>query len=285
MQIIPFVERSFGALVLGANLARFGGFPGPTAAQASELRDAFLKHRVLVFHSECTGFGRATEEEEVELFRVFDEPWPEEAKDTGHHGSKRDGSLVFKVTNVHAPGEIVESLVLRKDELPWHTDQTYRTTPGKLGMLYAREVPACGSPTDFCDMTAAYNALDDSMKSKLAQARAVHRHPSRTDAGRVLHPIFRTHAETGEKSIYVNPLYTERLEDRAPESEGVLEELFGHCTQPGFVMRHHWSPGEVLLWDNRCTMHKRIPFEGNRMMWRVTSRGDPPPETEDFRVE
>ena len=178
----------------------------------------------------------------------------------------------------------------------WHSDFSYQEKPSLGSALYAIEVPDTGGDTMFASMYAAHGALSETMKGLLADLEAEHdfrqgydkysRHwaepvPESAFAARppVVHPVIRTHPDTGRKCVYVNPGYTTRIigMNRA-ESEALLGFLHTHCTRPEFVYRHRWQVGDVVMWDNRSAMHHAIGDYGDarRYMHRTTVAGDAP---------
>ena len=181
----------------------------------------------------------------------------------------------------------------------WHSDLSYAERPALATMLYATELPPYGGDTLFADMRAAWGALSDGMKAMLDGLVAVFSN-ERTygpDAARfkhgvrkmevaqqraitrVEHPVARTHPETGEKALYVNPLHTVGFKDMtAAESRPLIDYLCRHAIRPEFLCRVRWQPGSLAFWDNRATMHYAVDdFAGpRRVMTRVTLEGDRP---------
>jgi len=183
----------------------------------------------------------------------------------------------------------------------WHTDLSYTKAPSRGSIMYALEVPhgTDGSPlgdTQFASTTAAYDALSEEMKAKLAGLKAVHRFwdrymRERKAAGSdvvisderkaqtpdVIHPIIRTHPFTGRKCIYVNEGFTIGIADM-PENESrlLLKELFAHCTRPEFTYRHQWRAADIVMWDNCATLHRAnvdFALPQRRLMQRTTLKG------------
>ncbi|NQV85341.1 MAG: TauD/TfdA family dioxygenase [Rhodospirillales bacterium] len=176
----------------------------------------------------------------------------------------------------------------------WHSDVAFKAQPAAASILYAIEIPACGGDTLFCNMTAAYEALSDTMKEMLAPLRAVHDF-AQTAANqfarpvviesdlkgdnRTVHPVVRTHAQTGAKSLFVNPGTTVGLDGFTPgESAALLGQLFSHATKPDFCVRHTYTQGDVVMWDNRTLMHYAVNDYGDqpRYMGRTTEIGEVP---------
>jgi taurine dioxygenase len=181
----------------------------------------------------------------------------------------------------------------------WHTDLAYMKEPSLGSIMAAIEVPEGRGDTLFANMYKAYDALSEPMKTYLRSLRAVHdfAYTQQTQiAGKghtepasaeqlvktppVSHPAVRTHPESNRLALYVNPGMTTHLEGVPPgESRAVLDYVFEHAVKPEFVYRHRWRPGDVVFWDNRCSMHCAIDDYGagdRRLMWRTTVKGDAP---------
>ena len=175
----------------------------------------------------------------------------------------------------------------------WHSDTSYKPCPDMGTLLYAVDVPDAGGDTLFCNMYAAYAALSDGMKATLANLNAVHdfavaaatqyAQPIVIDkdfdgANQCIHPIVRTHADTGRKSLYVNPGFTSHIEGfTVEESRAILDTLYRHATKPEFQYRHSWQPHDVLVWDNRSLMHYAVSdYSADRYMERCTVIGERP---------
>lgn len=171
----------------------------------------------------------------------------------------------------------------------WHSDLSYMNPPALASLLYGLEVPPSGGDTMFCSLYAAYDALSDTMKSILEGLAAVHDFgfasrgvfraeqatQSQLDATpAVEHPVVRSHPETGRKVLFVNPGFTSHIVGMHPaESRALLEFLFAHATQPEFIYRHRWRKNDLVMWDNRCTMHYAVADYdgvGKRYMHRTT---------------
>ena len=176
----------------------------------------------------------------------------------------------------------------------WHSDVSFKQRPASASIMHAIEIPDIGGDTLFCNMTAAYEALSGAMKEMLAPLRA-HHDFAQTAAtqfakpvvieedlkgdNRAIHPVVRTHGDTGRKSLYVNPGMTTGLDNFDDEESAVLLGfLFDHATQPEFTFRHHYRQGDVVMWDNRSLMHYAINDYGDqpRYMERTTGIGEKP---------
>lgn len=172
----------------------------------------------------------------------------------------------------------------------WHSDLSYTNPPALASLLYGIEIPPVGGDTMFCSLHAAYDALSPRMRDILEGLSAVHdfgyasrgvfkaeqANQSQLDAApAVEHPVITTHPETGRKALFVNPGFTSHIVDLHPgESRALLDYLFAHMTQPEFIYRHRWSVRDLVMWDNRCTMHYAIAdydTVGERYMHRTTA--------------
>jgi taurine dioxygenase len=176
----------------------------------------------------------------------------------------------------------------------WHSDDSYKRVPCSLTMLYGVEVPSVGGDTQFTNMYAAYDDLSPAMKERIANLKVVHKYDSSRKGTRIatlradesaelpdaVHPIVRTHPETGRKALYLNPNRMERIVGmEREESDRLLDELTRHATQAKYQYRHKWRAGDILIWDNRCTMHKAnadYPEGSRRFMHRIIVEGTAP---------
>ena len=178
----------------------------------------------------------------------------------------------------------------------WHSDLTFQECPPLGAMLHAVVVPEVGGDTIWADMTAAYDALSPTLRTFLEGLTATHSaskaggyFAARDDSGDKAaataaaepthHPVIRVHPETGRRSVFVNPLFTIKIDGlRRTESDALLSTLYAIATRPELQMRWHWSAGDVAFWDNRCTMHYALLDYGKerRRMERVALEGDRP---------
>lgn len=178
----------------------------------------------------------------------------------------------------------------------WHSDLSYRAEPSLGSIFHCVECPSEGGETEFASMYAAWDALPAERREWLLAQRAVHdyawhyatflshREPL-TDAQKagvppVVHPAVRTHPETGRQALYVSGALVTHFEGMTfEESQPILDDLMEFATQPDFVYRHTWTPGDVVFWDNRSTMHRACPYDETgtrRRMHRTTIKGDKP---------
>jgi len=177
----------------------------------------------------------------------------------------------------------------------YHTDHSNARMPPKATVLYAVTLPDSGGDTQYVNMHAAYEGLDETMKARVRGRLAVHVYQSRhskrklmaLDEARqrdipdeVTHPLLRTHPESGRRSLFINPIRIERIEDMAQdEALQLLDELLEHATQPCYEYRHRWQDGDLVMWDNRCLLHKAngdYDMSQNRYLYRVMLQGDKP---------
>ena len=176
----------------------------------------------------------------------------------------------------------------------WHTDHSNDPRPPKATVLHAVTLPDHGGDTQFANMAAAYTALSPCMKDRIVDLMAIHVYQSSHSerqlmaltAGKdrvpnaVLHPLTRTHPETGRKSIYINPIRIEGIVGlNHKEALPLLQDLLSHATQEKFQYRHQWQQGDLVLWDNRCLLHKAnsdYDMAQKRYLYRVMLAGDVP---------
>jgi taurine dioxygenase len=177
----------------------------------------------------------------------------------------------------------------------WHTDHSNDTRPPKATVLHAVTLPDVGGDTQFANMAAAYAALPAVTRDRIAGLMAIHvyqsSHSTRKLMGlseankervpnAVLHPIVRTHPENGRKSLYINPIRIEGIVGLDhKEALPLLDELLEHAVQERFQYRHEWRAGDLVMWDNRCLLHKAngdYDMDQTRYLYRVMLQGDVP---------
>lgn len=176
----------------------------------------------------------------------------------------------------------------------WHTDDSYFAKPAKVTLLQALEIPDIGGETGFCNARAAYEDLPEEMKPKLHGMRAVHgydtlRAPARAvqrtaqevaETPDVVHPLIRTHDETGQRAIYFNSNRTDRIVGLEREkTDALLDRIHAHMTQARYQYHHAWRVGDVLMWDNRSVTHSvnmDFPPGQRRVHQRVLLKGSTP---------
>jgi taurine dioxygenase len=175
----------------------------------------------------------------------------------------------------------------------YHTDHSNAVEPPKATILCAVSLPDRGGDTQYVNMHEAYDGLPAAIKARIADAKAIHVYQSRYSERKLIalpdtakvpdfvaHPIVRTHPESGRKSLYLNPIRTEGIvgmDDGA--GLPLLDELLAHAVQEKYQYRHHWQPGDVVMWDNRSLLHRAngdYDMSQLRYMYRLMLQGDAP---------
>ena len=198
---------------------------------------------------------------------------------------------IFDVSNLDDEGAILDEndarSAYRLGNQLWHTDSSFRQKSAAWSMLHARVIPPAGGDTEFADTRAAYDALPTSMKSRLDGLIAEHSiwHSRATLGGYVpteeerkarppaLHRVVRRHPGSGRNALFIASHASHIIGMPVDEGRALLRELIEFSTQPQFVYRHKWRLGDLVIWDNRCTMHRATPFEATgqvRDMRRTT---------------
>ena len=271
------METTMGATVTGIDLANM------STAEWRMVEDAFHEHAVLLFPAQ-----NLTDEAQIAFALRFGEMEllrsDPDAKAVNISNQKPDGSVV-------QPGEHGYN-ALRGNE-GWHTDSSYMPLAAKASVLSAQVVPSSGGETAVADMRDAYDALDQDMKDKIADLSAYHSlyqsqakigYTVATGAGYGYHtkgaplrPLVYTHPATGRKSLFIG-----RHAYRIPgmddgEAKELLAGLLEIACQPPRTYYHAWKPGDVMMWDNRCTLHAAQPYDYNqpRVMRHTRIAGDP----------
>ena len=199
---------------------------------------------------------------------------------------------LYVISNIVRDGKPIGSL--GAGEASWHTDMSYEERPPKASALYALEIPPEGGDTCFLNMYAALEALPAEMRRRLEAASV--RHDSSVNSGGSLragfdevvdvseapgasHPAVPVHPESGRPVLYLGRRLNSYVEGmKVSESEALLDELWSHVEQERFTYRHRWQVGDLVLWDNRCTMHRRDPFDAatRRRLHRTQIQGERP---------
>lgn len=203
-------------------------------------------------------------------------------------GHTKYPQLTMLVSNIRENGKLIGSLP--DGEMHFHSDQCYLEKPATGTFLYAIEIPSAGGDTLFLNMYKAYEALPQDVKARIDGRKALNAYlyDSTTRAANgskvdftahphYLQPIVRTHPDTQRKALYVNRLMTFTVEDMEEgDGSALLNQLFEHIEQDQFIYAHHWRIGDLILWDNRCTLHARTDFsdQERRLLRRYTVLGD-----------
>jgi len=264
---------ALGAEVSGVDLSQPLG-----EATFAAIRAAWLEHAVLRFRGQ-----RLTDPQLIAFTRHFGELDPPGPNPYGKPFLPEHPELNV-ISNIKVDGTPIGGL--GDGEAIWHADMTYVEQPPMGAILHALEIPPTGGDTYWANQCAAHDALPAALAKRIEGRRAVHdatynsagikrkgyedvTDPRRAPGAR--HALVRQHPETGRKVLFLGRRrnsYIEGLE--LAESEALLDELWAHATQPQFVFRHQWRVGDVVVWDNRCTLHRRDPFDpaARRLMHR-----------------
>ena len=254
------LSGSLGAELIGLDLSKPVG-----NAVLADIRAAFLAHQVIVIRDQQT----MTPDDQM----AFAARWG----DISIHPYVPSIDGYPGLMKIYDPNPITQT---------WHADSTHQKQPPALTLLLARTLPSVGGDTMFSSMTRAFAALSSGLQTMLRGLRAVHEGTALAadaglakDAVTAVHPVVRTHPETGAKALFVNGNYTTRFDGwTAAESAPLLQFLYEHCARVEITYRHRWRAGDLVIWDNRCTQHAVVGDAGGaeRVLHRVTIAGDTP---------
>jgi alpha-ketoglutarate-dependent taurine dioxygenase len=246
-----------GVIITGANLSE------PLLPELkAQIFGAFRDHHVVVFPDQAL-----TREEQYRFTANFGEIEPHASRNLQ---SKRY-AVAHVISNLDSNGNPVDRSSSPVSNYRWHTDKAYYAVPPMLTALYAVELPPRGGDTEFANTAMAYDALPEATKRRIAGLRVVFcwgasgRQSGGLPADAELrerppvdHPLVRTHPETGRKALYLGNHASHIF--GLPEAEGaaLLAELLEHTTEPQFVYTHRWRKGDLVMWDNRCLLHRAV---------------------------
>ncbi len=274
------LSHGLGAEITGVDLRK----PLDQAA-AAEVRRAWLENLVIVFPGQDL-----TPAQQIAFGRLFGELDDHRSVPFYRHPEHPE---IYLITNKQIGGKPSET---RDTGRAWHSDHSFTTRPTMATMLYCREIPPVGGTTMFTSMYMAFETLSPALRGVLEKLEAVHSfsyYSARGLRGRnpeqiahmnkinppVAQPVVRTHPETGRKALYVNEMMTSHFVGMTPEeSAGLLKYLCEHSVQPEFTYRHSWKVNDLLMWDNRCTLHLApadYSHDHPRHMHRITVLGTP----------
>jgi taurine dioxygenase len=274
LQTAP-LQQNFGLEIQGVDLSR----PLSTDLSA-ELDDRLAQHGVLVFRRQLLG--------EEDLVR-FAAGFGELEKTIYTKGVSPYHPEVIYISNLKYPDGGNVGL-LGDQELDWHSDQTYRTRPATGSMLYGLEVTSTSGCTYWANQYLAYESLPEDVRRAIDGRRGTFSYAKRLEVfypkdqkndkdlkGRApdaaVHPIVLANPVTGRKALYADPVTLQTIEGVSPEeNERLLAILRKHCALPDAIYQHHWRQGDVVFWDNGCTLHRRDPIDAARarFMKRMT---------------
>jgi alpha-ketoglutarate-dependent taurine dioxygenase len=274
LEVVP-LSRHIGAELRGIDLRT-----KPDADTIRAIYQAWLDHLVIVFPDQ-----ELSQEDLVRATGYFGEIG--EISRPVKYFPKGYASLlpgIMLISNIRQNGEPIGALP--DGEMMFHHDMIHAEVPSKATLLYAVEIPSTGGNTLFASGYGAYDTLEPAIRTRLEGRKALHHYnygsTIRGDRqgtvayGECVHPVFRTHEDTGRKAVYVNRLMTVKILDLPDdESEHLLNTLWDHCERREFVYEHVWHKGDLLLWDNRCSSHARTDFPSTerRLMLRTTVKG------------
>lgn len=278
------LHPALGAEVRGLDLRR----PlDPDLVQT--LHGAWMEHLVLVFPEQPV-----SDAEQIRFARHFGD------LEVHHQNIIRSSSApeIFRVSNVDENGNLMPpkhpTMAQLLTTLHWHTDSSFRQVPSMGSILHGIEVTQKpGGETCFTNMYAVYEALPEQLKRRVEGRKARHdfaylgklaaikplSREEREAMPPIWQPMVRRHPVTGRKSLYISPIYNDAVEGMPDdEAVGLIRELAEFAGRPEFVYRHRWRKHDIVMWDNRCTMHQITPYDPSerRIMHRATIVGDGP---------
>ena len=270
------LSKHIGAEVRGVDLTK-----PLDAATSAEIYQLWLDHLILLFRGQ-----ELSQESLIEATKIFgDQAISNRKVDLVPAGWARLLPGIMLISNIRENGVPIGNLP--DGEMWFHHDMLHVEVPHKGTCLYAMEVPSIGGNTRFANCYRAYETLPDAVKGKLEERRAIHSYrlgeAKRGDGMGVAqvndstHPVFRTHEETGRKAVYVNRLMSVGVEGMDNgEAQALLGTVFDHSENEDWVYEHVWRPHDLIVWDNRCSMHARTDFSAGerRLMMRTTIAGN-----------
>ncbi len=285
IEIVPLGE-TLGAEIRGVDLSQ-----RLDATVTAAIRAAWLEHLVLLFRG-----APLTDRNLIDFTLGFGDLEFPPSKLLKLAGGPSVGSEIPPeinvISNVKENGKPIGHL--GAGEASWHTDSAFVDMPPAASILHALEVPPTGGNTSFLNMYAAYETLPDTLRRRIENKKIKHDQTYTSagdrrngyeivddirDAPGPRHPAVRTHPETGRKALYLGRRMNGYVDGLSlDENDELLDAIWAHVLQPKFVWEHNWSVGDVLMWDNRCVMHRREAFDDSsrRIMHRTQLAGDRP---------
>ena len=255
-------------------------------ATLAQIRAAMTQYGVLVFRAQ-----QFSNEEQIDFARRLDGELHAKTSSSVLTKNRFGNEALTDISNVGANGNILEAQDRRRmngiSNRIWHTDASFEAPNGRYSMLFARNIPPVRADTQFADMRAAYEALDPQTQALIDPLHAHHsivysRHTMGFDFSPeeqaklpgAVHPLVRTIAGSTRKSLYLASHASRIIEWEIPEGRLLLKDLIEHATQREFLNSHCWALGDLVIWDNRTTMHRARPFDDKkykRELTRVTT--------------
>ena len=280
--VVP-ARQSFGAEIRGVDLRTID------EDDFSSIHRAWLNHSVLLFRGQIL-----TDHDLIAFSGKFGGLDLAPVQESGRRFVEGHPEL-YVVSNVVKNGAPIGSL--GAGEATWHTDMSYLEQPPKASILYALEVPPAGGNTYFCDMYRAYESLPEELKRRVTNSNLSVKHDGTYNSGGYVrqgvtaaddpvtspgtyHPLVCTHPETKRRVLYLGRRRNAYIEGLSlAESESLLDQLWSYATREEFSWHNEWRVGDLVLWDNRCTMHRRDPFDATsrRIMHRTQIKGETRP--------
>ena len=250
------------------------------------IRAGMDEYAVLVFHDQPF-----TDDEHLAFAQRLDGALHTKLGSAAIQKNRFGNEALGDISNLGPEGEILKSDDRRRaytlGNRLWHTDASFQDPPGRYSMLHAKVIPPVGADTEYADMRAAYDALPAETKAMIEGLRVHHSIAySRQTLGfdfskdeedaltGAVHPLVRTIPRSGRRAVYLASHASRIIDWPVPEGRLLLRDLIEHATQRQFVYRHSWRVGDLVIWDNRCTMHRATPFEDakhRRELRRVTT--------------
>jgi alpha-ketoglutarate-dependent 2,4-dichlorophenoxyacetate dioxygenase len=291
--IVSPISAAFASQVVGVDCAA----PLP-AADVASIDAAMEQHAVLLFRDQPLN-----DEQQLAFTRQFGQL--ERYETPGHIRKREEERLaggIADFSNLTRDGRVMSPedriWLFKLGDRLWHSDSSFRPVPAKYSLLSGRTIPSRGGDTEFADMRAAYDALDAETKAEIENLVCEHSlihsretigfaniTPEEREHFRpVRHPLVRTDRRTGRKSLFLSAHAGAIIGWTIPEARMFLRDLTEHATQPQFVYRHRWRTGDLVVWDNRTTMHRARRFHPGeiRDVRRTTLAGDAAEATGDL---
>jgi len=273
----PRLSPAGGVAIEGIDLSQ-----PMSVAMTAEVVAAFRDHHILVFRNQTLSreqqFAFATHFGEVERSKA-------------RNAANKRHAVAHIISNVGEDGRPVDRSSSPVSNYNWHTDKPYHRAPPMMTTLHAVEMPPQGGDTEFANMSLAYSRLEPEVRHRIAGLRVVFYWgaPRRAEESpfpgsnireAVDHPLVRTHPDTGAKALYLGNHSSHILGWPLAAGRALLDELLAHATQPEFVYVHRWCIGDLVMWDNRCLLHRAVANfdmkQHRRVLYRTVVRGTAP---------